>query len=138
MISVTRRFRLPAAHVLANSELSDAENRRIFGKCANPNGHGHNYEFELTVSGPLDDLTGQILAPSEMERIFDATVRERYAYRMLNDLPEFEALVPTAENIAKVVYEDLAPVVAAESTAQLVRVRVFETSHNTFEYGAPS
>jgi 6-pyruvoyltetrahydropterin/6-carboxytetrahydropterin synthase len=137
VISVTRRYRLPAAHVLASRDLSDRENREIFGKCANANGHGHNYDFELTVTGPLDEQAGEIISPGAMDRIFDATIRERYAYRMLNELPEFEALVPTAENIAKAVYENFAPVVASESTARLVSVRVIETSHNTFEYGAP-
>ena len=61
MILITRRYRLPAAHVLANPKLSKADNDRVFGKCSNPNGHGHNYEFEVTVSGPIDPRTGQIV-----------------------------------------------------------------------------
>jgi 6-pyruvoyltetrahydropterin/6-carboxytetrahydropterin synthase len=137
VIQVTRRYRIASAHVLSNPTLLDAENDAIFGKCANPNGHGHNYGFEVTVTGPVDETSGQIIAPEALDAIFEDTIASRYAYHLLNDCKAFDALVPTTENFARVVYEDLAPEVARRGGARLVRVRVIETPRNTFEYGDP-
>ena len=135
MIELTRCYRLPAAHVLANPTLSDAENDEIFGKCSNENGHGHNYGFEITITGPVDETTGQILPPERLDALFEAAIGERYGYRMLNECEAFDSLVPTTENFAKVVYDDLAPVIASEGKCELVRVRLTETQRNLFEYG---
>jgi 6-pyruvoyltetrahydropterin/6-carboxytetrahydropterin synthase len=134
VISVTRRYRFPAAHVLRNPSLSDFENQRIYGKCANPNGHGHDYEIEVTVAGTPDERTGFIVAP----RVLDALVRERvldrFDHRRLNDDALFsEGRVPTAENIAIACHELLAGDVAVEG-ARLARIRVIETSRNFFDY----
>ena len=137
MISVTRRYPLPAAHVLASKKLSDDENRRIFGKCANPNGHGHNYELEITVRGPVQEATGQIVPVATLDALFEEVVASRYSHQMLNELEPFDEIVPTAENIARVVHEDLAPLVRQRTDAELARVRVIETSRNFFEYGDP-
>ncbi len=135
MIQLTRRYRMAAAHILSNPRLSDSENDEIFGKCANPNGHGHDYEFELTVTGPIDPLSGQVLPPAELDGVFRDFVAQRYSHRMLNRCEGFEALVPTTENLVEVVYHGLAPVVEERTTARLVRVRVTETPRNTFECG---
>ncbi len=135
MIRLTRRYRFPAAHVLASPLLSDAENDRIFGKCANPNGHGHNYGVEVTVRGSVDCETGQLISIDELDRIFDEAVGEPMSHRMLNDLDEFAGLVPTAENIARVIHCALEPLLASRTRARLARVRIVETASNTFEYG---
>ena len=135
MICLTRCYAFPAAHVLRSQALSDAENEQVFGKCANPNGHGHNYGVEVSVAGNLDEQTGQIVSVAALDRIFDASVREQFSHRMLNELEPFESCVPTAENIARVIHEVLAPEVARGTGARLVRVRIVETRRNTFEYG---
>jgi 6-pyruvoyltetrahydropterin/6-carboxytetrahydropterin synthase len=120
---------------LRSEALEDAENERIFGKCANPNGHGHNYGVEVSVAGAVDEQTGQIVPIEDLDRIFDRSVRERFSHRMLNELEPFASCVPTAENIARVIHDVLAPEVAQATGARLVRVRIVETRRNTFEYG---
>lgn len=137
ILEVTRRYKLPAAHVLANPRLSDAENTEIFGKCSNENGHGHNYAFEVTIAGPVDLKTGQILSIDRLDEIFDESIAERYSHRLLNECEAFDSLVPTTENFAQIVYQDLAPALAREGSVRLVRVRLTETPRNFFEYGDP-
>ena len=137
MIQLTRRYRFPAAHVLSNPMLSEAENDTIFGKCANPNGHGHNYEIEVTVTGPIHHERGQIVPPERLDVIFERTIQERYGWKLLNRCEAFSSLVPTSENLARVVYDELAPAIKSETGAELVRVRLTETPRNFFEYGEP-
>jgi 6-pyruvoyltetrahydropterin/6-carboxytetrahydropterin synthase len=136
VIALTRRYEFPAAHVLASPSLSETENRRIYGKCANANGHGHNYGIEVTVSGDVDPLSGRIAEPAALDAIFDARVRARFAHRNLNDDRAFAERVPTAENIARVIHDELAPAIGERTGARLVRVRVQETRRNSFVYGA--
>lgn len=135
MIALTRRYEFPAAHVLAADSLSDLENDRIFGKCANPNGHGHNYGVEVTVTGTVERETGQLIAIDQLDRIFEEAVAQPFSHRMLNDLDEFAGLVPTAENIARVIHAALEPVLAGRTRARLAQVRIVETASNAFEYG---
>ncbi len=137
MISLTRCYEFPAAHVLAADSLDHAENLRIFGKCANPNGHGHNYRVEVTLTGALDPETGQLIAIDQLDAIFDETVREPFSHRMLNELDAFAGLVPTAENIARVVHSALEPILIDRTRARLAQVRIVETGSNSFEYGEP-
>lgn len=136
MIAVTRRYGFAAAHVLRHPGLSDAENRRIYGKCANPNGHGHDYGLEVTVAGEPDEETGRVIEPERLDRIVRERVLDRLAHRTLNDDPLFAERVPTAENIARVVHERLCEPVAAACAGRLLRVRVVETARNHFDYGA--
>jgi 6-pyruvoyltetrahydropterin/6-carboxytetrahydropterin synthase len=134
VIALTRRYRFPAAHVLRHPGLSDAENRRIYGKCANPNGHGHDYQIEVTVSGAPDAKTGFIVPPDTLDALVRERVLDRFDHRLLNDDPAFAAdRVPTAENIAIVCHELLVDGVGAEG-AHLARIRVIETSRNFFDY----
>lgn len=135
MIELTRRYAFPAAHVLRSESLDERENERIFGKCANPNGHGHNYGVEVTVSGRVEPVSGQILPPSELDRIFEQVVMEPFSHRMLNEASAFNGIVPTAENIALVLQELLAPEIERRTNAELSRVRVIETSRNSCEVG---
>ena len=136
MIQVTRRYGFPAAHVLRSPALSDAENRRLYGKCAHPAGHGHDYGVELTFAGPVDPATGQILPEEALDAIVRERVLDRFSHRLLNDLEPFREAVPTGENIARVLHRELADALKARG-AQLVRVRVVETLRNQFEIGDP-
>ena len=134
-VRLTRRYRFPAAHVLASRALSQAENERVFGRCANPNGHGHDYGVEVSVEGSVDPISGRVARPEVLDSLFDEEIRERYSHRMLNDLVRFAERVPTAENIALAIFDDLAPLVARHTCARLAKVRVVETSNNHFDVG---
>lgn len=135
MITLTRRYRFPAAHVLRSARLSDAENERIYGKCTNPAGHGHDYGLEVSLAGPLDAQSGAMLSLDRLDAIVQAHVLDRLSHRLLNDDPWFETRVPTAEHIALAIEGELAPVIAAESSARLVGVRLRETRRNFFTCG---
>ena len=137
MIALTRRYRFPAAHVLRHPGLSDAENVRIYGKCANPAGHGHDYGIEITVAGEVDPASGQIVARDRLDALVAERVLDRFGHTLLNDDPAFAGgVVPTAENIALATFAELAPAIAAvRPGARLVRVRVDETRKNSFEIG---
>jgi len=132
---VTRRYRFPAAHVLAHASFTPEENRRIYGKCANPGGHGHDYGVEITVTGPVDPGSGRIIDPEQLDAIFERFVAARFGHRMLNADPAFAQRVPTAENLAQVIHAELAPSIERAGTARLARVRVVETRRNSFVYG---
>jgi 6-pyruvoyltetrahydropterin/6-carboxytetrahydropterin synthase len=136
VIELTRRYRFPAAHVLRHPALSDAENERVYGKCAHPSGHGHDYGLEVTVAGPLDPATGSIVPVPELDALVRERVLERFSHALLNDLEPFRQRVPTAENLVRVVHEALAGPLG-ERGVSLVRVGVVETRRNRFEYGAP-
>ncbi len=135
MIRATRRYRFAAAHVLASPALRDDENRRLYGKCANPNGHGHDYGVEVSVCGPVDPVAGWVVPPHALDALVRSRVLDRLGHRLLNDDPLFAGRVPTAENIAGVIHEQLAAPVAALGPARLARVRVVETPRNWFDHG---
>jgi 6-pyruvoyltetrahydropterin/6-carboxytetrahydropterin synthase len=134
---LTRCYRFPAAHVLAMPHVSQAENERIYGKCANPAGHGHDYGVEVTLKGPVDEQSGRVVDPARLDALFAERVARHLGHRMLNELPSFRdaKLVPTAENIARVIWDALAEPVAALGDARLARIRVVETRRNSFVYG---
>lgn len=136
MTTVTRRYRFPAAHVLRRADYTEAENQRVYGKCANPNGHGHDYAVEITVGGAVDPATGRVLAPDRFDRLVEEHLLARFAHRLLNDDPLFVAHVPTAENIARAAHALLREPVRAAG-AELRRIRVRETRNNTFDYEDP-
>lgn len=135
MISLTRRYRFAAAHVLRHPSFSDAKNEEVYGKCANPAGHGHDYGLEITVAGDVDPGSGQLFDRVELDALVSEQVLERFGHRYLNDDPIFQQLVPTAENIALVAHELLASAIAERPGARLARVRVEETRKNFFETG---
>lgn len=134
-VAVTRCYRFPAAHILRRDDLSQVENERLYGKCANPAGHGHNYGVEVTVAGPVDAETGVVVDPGWLDGLVRERVIERLAHRLLNDDPAFQRNVPTAENILRFLEEELAEPIAAHGDARLARVRVVETQRNAFETG---
>ena len=134
MIELTRCYAFPAAHLLARDDWSTEQNKRVYGKCANPAGHGHNYSVEVTVTGPVDEASGEVMDRARLDALVDERVIQRFAHRMLNDDELFAERVPTAENIAIVVYERLEEPLASAGPARLARVRVLETRKNHFVY----
>jgi 6-pyruvoyltetrahydropterin/6-carboxytetrahydropterin synthase len=134
VICLTRRYWFPAAHVLRSPALSDEENAQLYGKCANPRGHGHNYGVEVGVTGERDPRTGFIVPPEALDALVHTRVLARFDHRLLNDDPLFRDLVPTAENIARVVYRELAQPLEDQGGGRLVRVGVIETPRNRFDY----
>jgi 6-pyruvoyltetrahydropterin/6-carboxytetrahydropterin synthase len=141
--ALTRRYHFSASHRLHTPALSDAENERVFGKCNNPYGHGHNYQLEVTAHGTVDPETGLVLDVRQLDRFVSDRVLSRFANRNINmDLPEFAQLIPTTENIAIVIGKALADGWTAEfgaAGAKLIRIHVQETDRNGFDLviGAP-
>jgi 6-pyruvoyltetrahydropterin/6-carboxytetrahydropterin synthase len=136
VIALTRRYHFPAAHVLASVQLSDAENDRVYGKCANPAGHGHDYGLEITVTGALDPRSGRIADRDALDALVAERVLSRFSNRLLNRDPAFAERVPTAENVAALIHAELAAPLAAAG-GRLVRVRLRETRRNHFTCGDP-
>jgi 6-pyruvoyltetrahydropterin/6-carboxytetrahydropterin synthase len=133
-ISLTRLYRFSASHRLHSAEFSDEENRRLYGKCNSPYGHGHNYVVEVTLTGPVDPQTGMIANLGELDPFVQREVVEVYDQKYMNEqVPEFQSSVPTTENVAREIYRRLETFPAA----RLARVRIQETSNNSFEYGGP-
>lgn len=134
MIRLTRRYRFPAAHVLAHPSLSPEENERTYGRCANPAGHGHDYGLEVTVAGEVDPESGFVLERDALDALVGGRVLDRFGHRLLNDDPAFAGRVPTAENIAAVIHAELAREIERLG-ARLVRVTLQETRRNRFVHG---
>jgi len=131
-VAVFRREHFNAAHRLFNPEWDDATNSKVFGKCANPHYHGHNYEVEVRVTGPLDPKTGYVIDMKIISDLLNKEVIERFDHRNLNlDVPEFKDLNPTAENIAIVIFNLLRPQI--NSNLSLL-IRLYETERNFVEY----
>lgn len=130
-IQLTRRYRFSASHRLHAPELSAAENRRVYGKCNNPHGHGHNYTLDVTVAGPVDERTGMVADLGELDGYVERAVVDAFDHRYLNEeVEEFRATVPTAENLCREIYRRLKGFPAA----RLEGVRIEETAANSFEY----
>ncbi|HEV2488523.1 MAG TPA: 6-carboxytetrahydropterin synthase [Candidatus Acidoferrales bacterium] len=125
MLCVTRKLEFAAAHFYHNPDLSPEENRRIFGKCNNPHGHGHNYVLEVTIAGDPDPQTGMILDLNELKELLDREVTQRMDHRHLNfEVPELSGKIPTCEEIARVIWRLLDPKI---SHGRLERVRLYES-----------
>ena len=125
MIYVTRKIEFSASHLYHNPALSAEENRRLFGKCNNPHGHGHNYVLEVTVAGERDPVTGMVLDLKELKDILQREIIERMDHRFLNyEVPELAGQIPTCENIAQAIWRLLEPRIAP---GRLHRVRLYET-----------
>jgi 6-pyruvoyltetrahydropterin/6-carboxytetrahydropterin synthase len=124
MILLTRKADFSAAHYYWNDSLSEAENIRVFGKCANRNGHGHNYTLEVTVAGEVDPVSGFVVDLKALKDVIEHEVVRVYDHRHLNlEVPEFNNTIPTTENIAVAVWKRLEGKIAG---AKLYRVRVYE------------
>lgn len=137
MIQVTRRYRISASHRLHSPLLSEEENRRIFGRCNNPHGHGHDYTLEVTAQGDVDDRTGSLIPLGALDRLVEEQVLSRYHLRNLNEeAPEFATVVPTTENLAAAIALRLGDrwrTVFPDRWPELARVRILETKRNIVE-----
>jgi 6-pyruvoyltetrahydropterin/6-carboxytetrahydropterin synthase len=131
-VTVTRLLRFNAAHRVHNPALSDEENVRLFGKCNNPNWHGHNYTLEVSVRGPIDERTGYVMDLGALRDVVEREVIDRTDHRNFNiDVPYMQGIIPTTENIVVEMWRVIAPAVAP---ARLVRLRLWETENNYVEY----
>ena len=124
MIFLTRKAEFSSSHYYWIDSWTDEENRRVFGKCANRNGHGHNYTLEVTVAGEVDPISGFVVDLKQLKDILEREVLSVYDHRHLNyEVPEFAATVPTTENIAVAIWRRLDGKIP---NAKLHRVRVYE------------
>ena len=128
---LTRRYWFSASHRLHSDVMSEAENVRIYGKCNNPHGHGHNYALEVTVGGQVDPATGMVCDLVELDRFVEEKVLETFGHEHLNVLPQFRDTVPTTENLCVEIYDTLTQ---GFEGAAVEKVRLEETTQNSFEY----
>jgi 6-pyruvoyltetrahydropterin/6-carboxytetrahydropterin synthase len=135
-LHLSRRYRFSASHRLHSAQFDDEENRRVYGKCNNPYGHGHNYVVEVSVSGPVDPSTGMIANLKDLDAFVESEIIEPFDHTYLNEeIAEFRENVPTTENICIEIFNRL----RRFPNARLERVRVEETGLNSFEYaGEPA
>jgi 6-pyruvoyltetrahydropterin/6-carboxytetrahydropterin synthase len=130
-VTITSRYRFSASHRLDTPAMSPEENRRLYGKCNNPHGHGHDYVLEITVDGPVDQ-DGQVVNREALDSVVRERVLARLDHKNLNaDIPELAGSVTTTENLATLVRRALAE--GWTLPARLARVRISETARNTFE-----
>ncbi len=133
MVRLNQKFEFSASHRLHSAQLSDEENRKCFGKCNNPNGHGHNYEVQVTLAGQPDEH-GLLIDVPAFERVVAQTVIDKFDHKNLNvEVGEFRELMPSVENIAMVIYRLLKPKFS-EDRARLAAVTVWETPKTWCEY----
>jgi 6-pyruvoyltetrahydropterin/6-carboxytetrahydropterin synthase len=131
-VTVTRRMHFNAAHRVYNPELSEEENERLFGRCNNPNWHGHNYMLDVSVTGPIESRTGYVMDLAALKRVVQEAVIDKVDHRNFNlDVDFMHGVIPTAENIVVGCWRILAPRVAP---ARLVRLVLWETPNNYVEY----
>ncbi len=134
-LTVYRKAHFNAAHRLFNPNWTDEKNQSVFGKCSNPNYHGHNYELEVGVTGAVDPETGFLINLDHLKMLIKEEVTEVFDHKNLNkELPEFQELNPTVENIAKVIWEKLRE--KLDDSYQLT-VKLYETPRNFVVYTGP-
>lgn len=131
-VAIFRKEHFNAAHRLFNAEWDDKKNMEVFGKCALPNYHGHNYELIVKIVGEPDEKTGYVMDLKKLSDLIEEKILERFDHKNLNlDTEEFKNLNPTAENIAVVIYDLLRPHIGKEKDLQ---IRLYETPRNFVEY----
>lgn len=133
-VELTRAYGFSAAHRLADPARSDQDNRRIYGKCANPHPHGHDYRFEVTVRGLLDASTSTVTDLGVLDHTVETEVVARFDHRYLNvEVEPFATVLPTAERIAERIWALLSP-----GVPKLARIVVYETPRSAFTYEGPA
>src|SRR5581483_4526653 len=131
---ITRKAEFSASHVCRNPSLSESENRKLFGPAANERGHGHNYTLEVTVSGDPDPVTGMVLDLKQLKEILNREIVEPYDHRFLNyEVPPFDRVVPTTENIAREIWRRISPELCNQKR-RLHSIRVYETPDLYVDY----
>ncbi len=137
MIRLTRQYKFAASHRLHSEALSEEENQRVYGKCNNPYGHGHDYVLQVVTRGPVNPETGLMVHLGTLDAFVGRAVLDAMRNNNLNDLADFKTLVPTTENLAVVAEQHLragwAGAFPDHGTVALVGVRVLETARNSFE-----
>ncbi|MFZ0583277.1 MAG: 6-carboxytetrahydropterin synthase [Candidatus Acidiferrales bacterium] len=129
-LALTRRYRFSASHRLDTPQFSADENRRIYGKCNSPYGHGHNYALEVTITGAVNPETGMIANLADLDPFVEREVIEPFDHKNLNkEVAAFQSLVPTTENVCREIFRRLEKF----ELARVERVRIEETSKNSFE-----
>ena len=132
MVYVTRKAQFSAAHRLFNPAWSDQKNNAVFGKCNNPNGHGHNYDVEVTVAGEPPAETGMVIDLKKLADIIDAEIIERVDHKNMNvDVDFMRGTIPTAENMAVAFWKILAPKI---TEGKLFAIKLYESGNNVVEY----
>jgi 6-pyruvoyltetrahydropterin/6-carboxytetrahydropterin synthase len=133
-VSITRRARFSAAHKLWNDNWDEAKNYEVFGKCAHPNWHGHNYVLYVTLKGEIDEETGYFINFNDLKKIINDCVEEPLDHRNLNmDVPWLVGKQTSVENLVIGIWEQLEPIIN-ERGCKLERVRLFETENNYADY----
>jgi len=136
-VRVTRRLHFNAAHRLYRPDWSDARNAEVFGPCANPNWHGHNYEIDVTVEGPIHPDTGYVMDLGHLKELVNAAVIEDVDHRNLNlEVPWLEGLIPTTENFVVAIWKRIEP--RMPEGVRLSRLVLWETPRNYVEYEGES
>jgi len=134
---VTRRYRFAASHRLHSDRLSEQENRELYGKCNNPYGHGHDYVLEVTVAGPRDSATGLVVQIPLLDKLVSEQVLQDFDHRYFNvDVRDFAELVPTSENIIRVIEGRLKAcwkTMFSSTWPRLDKIRLQETKRNSFQ-----
>jgi 6-pyruvoyltetrahydropterin/6-carboxytetrahydropterin synthase len=131
-VTITRRLRFNAAHRVHNPALSDEENQRLFGKCNNPNWHGHNYTLEVSVRGPVDPKTGYVMDLAAIRDVVTREVIDKVDHRNFNlDVEFMQGIIPTTENIVVEFWRVIDPLIRP---ARLARLRLWETENHYVEY----
>ena len=131
-VTVTRRLMFNAAHRVHNPALSDEENARLFGKCNNPNWHGHNYTLDVSVRGPIEERTGYVVDLGALKRLVEARVVDRIDHKNFNlDVEFMRDVIPTSENIIVAIWRELEPAIRP---GRLTRLVLWETPNNYVEY----
>ena len=126
-----RRYRFSASHRLHQAGWSEEENRRVYGKCANPHGHGHNYVLDVAMTGPVDPATGMVTNLADLDAFVEREALAELDHVYLNEqVPAFRSLVPTTENMCRVLFDRL----SAYPHARLETIGIEETGANSFEY----
>jgi 6-pyruvoyltetrahydropterin/6-carboxytetrahydropterin synthase len=132
MVYLTRKAEFSASHYYHNPDFTAEENKRIFGKCNNPNGHGHNYTLEVTVKGQVDEHSGFVVDLKQLKAVMNREVIDVLDHRFLNkEVAEFQESIPTTENLAISIWNRLR---SKLNVAKLHRVRVYETPDLFVDY----
>jgi 6-pyruvoyltetrahydropterin/6-carboxytetrahydropterin synthase len=127
---LSRRYRFSASHRLHTQAYSEEQNRAVYGKCNNPHGHGHNYMVQVTMSGPVDPVTGMVCNLAELDAFAQTHLLERFDHTNLNTLECFQESVSTTENLSQEIYR----IFQGFPAARLERIHIEETSNNSFDY----
>lgn len=134
MIYITRKFHFSAAHRVYNPALSDEENLKVYGKCSNPNGHGHNYVMKVTVAGTIDDSIGYVMDLTELKRLVDEEIISKVDHKNINlDVDFMKGVLPSTENLAVSFWKQIRGKIDNDKR-RLYSIQLRETDNNSVEY----